>query len=45
MIASAPEARAVMELLDGRFRLRNLALERDPDVRTAWETEDGNTVP
>ena len=39
MISSQPEMKAVLEFLDGRFRLRNLSLERDPDVRTAWQTE------
>jgi hypothetical protein len=37
MINSKLEMQAVMKLLDSRFRLRNLGLERDPDVRTAWE--------
>ena len=36
MINSEQETRAVMELLGGRFRLRNIAMEEHPDVRTQW---------
>jgi len=36
MIDSEQEMRSVMELLDSRFRLRNIAMEEHPDVRTEW---------